>query len=38
MPRLIDAPTEVPAAENPPKTISEFVGRVNTGASSVSVA
>ncbi len=38
MPRLIDAPTEVPAAGDPPKTIAEFVGRVNTGTSSVSVA
>ena len=38
MPRLIDAPTEVPAAGDPPKTISEFVGRVNTGTSSVSMA
>jgi quercetin dioxygenase-like cupin family protein len=38
MPRRIDAPTEVPAAGDPPKTISEFVGRVNTGTSTVSVA
>jgi quercetin dioxygenase-like cupin family protein len=38
MPRLIDAPTEVPAAGDPPKTIAEFVGLVNTGTSSVSVA
>ena len=38
MPRLIDAPTEVPAAGDPPKTISEFVGRVNTGTSAVSMA
>ena len=38
MPRLIDAPTEVPAAGDPPKTIAEFVGRVSTGTSSVSVA
>jgi len=38
VPRLIDAPTEVPAAGDPPKTISEFVGRVNTGTSSVSMA
>jgi len=38
VPRLIDAPTEVPAAGDPPKTISEFVGRMNTGTSSVSVA
>ncbi len=38
MPRLIDAPTVVPAAGDPPKTISEFVGRVNTGTASVSLA
>ncbi len=38
MPRLIDAPTEVAAAGTPPKNIAEFVGRVNTGTSSVSVA
>jgi quercetin dioxygenase-like cupin family protein len=38
VPRLIDAPTEVPAAGDPPKTIAEFVGRVNTGTSAVSVA
>jgi quercetin dioxygenase-like cupin family protein len=38
VPRRIDAPTEVPAAGDPPKTIAEFVGRVNTGTSSVSVA
>jgi mannose-6-phosphate isomerase-like protein (cupin superfamily) len=38
MPRLIAAPTVVPAAGDPPKRIEEFVGRVNTGHSGVSVA
>ena len=38
MPRLIETPTVVPAAGEPPKTIAEFVGRVNTGTSAVSVA
>ena len=38
MPRLIDAPTVVPAAGDPPKVIREFVGRVNTGTETVSVA
>ena len=38
MPRLIANPTVVPAAGNPPKRIEEYVGRVNTGHSGVSVA
>ena len=38
MPRLIASPTEVQAAGEPPKTIREFVGRVNTSTSTVSVA
>jgi mannose-6-phosphate isomerase-like protein (cupin superfamily) len=38
MPRLIANPTVVPAAGNPPKRIEEYVGRVNTGHTSVSVA
>jgi quercetin dioxygenase-like cupin family protein len=38
VPRLIETPTVVPAAGEPPKTIAEFVGRVNTGTSAVSVA
>jgi len=37
MPRLIDAPTVVAAAGNPPKRI-EFAGRVNSGHTGVSVA
>ena len=38
MPRLIEAPVNVAAAGKPPKKISEFVGRVATGQTSVSVA
>lgn len=38
MPRLVAAPTVVPAAGDPPKRIEEYVGRVNSGHSSVSVA
>lgn len=38
MPRLIESPTVVRAAGNKPKTIEEFIGRVNSGDESVSVA
>jgi mannose-6-phosphate isomerase-like protein (cupin superfamily) len=38
MARLISAPTVVEAAGNKPKRIEEFVGRVNSGSRSVSVA
>ncbi|MEP7028794.1 MAG: cupin, partial [Candidatus Eisenbacteria bacterium] len=38
MPRLIAAPTVVPAAGDPPKRIEEYVGRVNSGHASMSVA
>ncbi len=38
MPRLIEAPSLVEAAGNPPKTIEEYAGRVNSGHSGVSVA
>jgi quercetin dioxygenase-like cupin family protein len=38
MPTLIKAPTVVPAAGAPPKRIEEYVGRVNSGHTSVSVA
>ncbi len=38
MPTLIDAPTTVPGAGTPPKTIDEYVGRVNSATDSVSVA
>jgi mannose-6-phosphate isomerase-like protein (cupin superfamily) len=35
---LIPKPTVVPAAGNPPKIIEEFVGRVNSGTTAVSIA
>ncbi len=38
MPKVIEAPTIVEAAGEPPKRIEEFVGRVNTGDHAVSVA
>jgi quercetin dioxygenase-like cupin family protein len=38
MPRLIAAPTVVPAAGQPPKVIEEYVGRVNSGSDAVSIA
>jgi mannose-6-phosphate isomerase-like protein (cupin superfamily) len=38
MPELIDTPSRVQAAGTKPKLIDEFVGRVNTGESRVSVA
>ena len=38
MAALITEPTTVPAAGEPPKLINEFVGRVNSGTSTVSVA
>jgi ethanolamine utilization protein EutQ len=38
MPTLIGSPTEVEAAGQPPKRIEEYVGRVNSGDSAVSVA
>jgi len=38
MPRLIGSPTVIEAAGTKPKRIEEFVGRVNTGHSSLSVA
>ena len=38
MPTLIPAPTIVPASGTPPKTIAEFVGRVNSKTEAVSVA
>ena len=38
MPRLIAAPTVVAAAGSKPKRIEEFVGRVNSGHTGVSVA
>ena len=38
MPLLIDKPSVVEAAGTKPKLIEEFVGRVNTGSSGVSIA
>jgi mannose-6-phosphate isomerase-like protein (cupin superfamily) len=38
MPELIDGPSRVQAAGTKPKLIDEFVGRVNTGESRLSVA
>jgi hypothetical protein len=38
MPRLIDKPSVIEAAGNKPKRIEEFVGRVNTESSEISVA
>ena len=38
MPRLIPAPTFVAAAGTKPKKIEEYVGRVNSGHASLSVA
>ena len=38
MPRLIPSPTRVEAAGNKPKLIDEYVGRVNSGTSAISIA
>src|SRR5689334_14135197 len=38
MPTLIDAPTRIEAAGNKPKLIDEYVGRVNSGTSALSIA
>ena len=38
MPDLIDAPTRVLAAGNKPKSIDEYVGRVNSQTAEVSIA
>lgn len=38
MPRLIPKPTIIESAGNKPKRIEEFVGRVNSGDDSVSIA
>jgi mannose-6-phosphate isomerase-like protein (cupin superfamily) len=38
MPTLITQPTRIEAAGNKPKLIDEFIGRVNTGDSRVSIA
>jgi quercetin dioxygenase-like cupin family protein len=38
MAKLIEAPTRIAAAGDPPKLIEEFVGRVNSSTGSASVA
>jgi mannose-6-phosphate isomerase-like protein (cupin superfamily) len=38
MPELILSPSVINAAGEPPKKIEEFIGRVNSGDSSVSIA
>jgi quercetin dioxygenase-like cupin family protein len=38
MAKLISKATTIPAAGKPPKTIEEFIGRVNTGTSGISIA
>ena len=38
MARLIEKPTRIEAAGQPPKIILEYVGRVNSGTSAASVA
>ena len=38
MPTFIDSPTVVPAVGTKPKRIEEYVGRVNSGTSALSVA
>lgn len=38
MPRVIQAPTRIKAHGEPPKVIEEYVGRVNSGTTAVSVA
>jgi len=38
MPKLIDKPTRIEAVGNKPKRIEEFIGRVNSGTSEISVA
>ena len=38
MPTIITSPTVIQAAGNKPKIIEEFIGRVNSGAHTVSIA
>lgn len=38
MPKLINAPIRIHAHGHPPKLIEEFVGRVNSGTDSISIA
>jgi mannose-6-phosphate isomerase-like protein (cupin superfamily) len=35
---LIETPTMLAAADNPPKRIAEYVGRLNTGSAALSIA
>ena len=37
-PKLIEKPTQIQSAGNKPKLIREFVGRVNSGSSALSIA
>src|SRR4051794_18366927 len=38
MPQFISKPTRIEAAGQPPKTIEEFIGRVNSGTEAISIA
>ncbi len=38
MPTLINQPTQIKSAGNKPKTIQEFIGRVNSKTSALSIA
>lgn len=38
MPKLIEKPTVITAAGNKPKLIEEYIGRVNSGTTGVSIA
>lgn len=38
MAKLISSPTVIPAAGQPPKIIEEFIGRVNSNTSAISIA
>lgn len=38
MPQLISAPTVIAAEGDPPKTIEEYVGRINSSEESISIA
>jgi len=38
MPRFVSKPTVIPAAGEPPKIIEEFIGRVNSQDSALSIA
>ncbi|TWT74611.1 hypothetical protein Pla123a_34350 [Posidoniimonas polymericola] len=38
MPKLIATPSRIEAAGHPPKLIDEFIGRVNSGDDSISIA